>query len=480
MSKANVLSRRQFLQFAGVGASAAVLAACAPAQAPAATQAPAQATQAPAEATQAPAATQAAEATKAPEAAQPSAKKVKLTFWVEWQQPFYEEYLKSFNDEFASDMELEFVVVEGLGGDSSGKFMAAVAGGNPPDSLLAWADSLPGWAARKALLPMDDYLATFGFKKEEYAEASIKASTWAGSLYGWPLDWDPDCMLYWNVDMLQGAGLEAPPKTLEELWDLRSKFDKKAANGDIEQVTLVPWDGWYFNCFALAHNFGSKLYDAATREITINSDGMKQALQYEKMWADNYGYEKVSAFQSGISAATQNSTFGAGKCALWMIGDWAMPGLAKNSPNLKYEIEQLPVAQGKPYFHCGSGWPWMLPKGVKDPKSAVLGISRLMTKERVLTWCQAIGWQPAWLPPRDDPSWAKADAHWPKVFEIVKGREADTWLEPSPICTAFWNEVKNAENQVLTGQKGIDEALATAQKNVEKARDDAIKAGSFG
>jgi ABC-type glycerol-3-phosphate transport system substrate-binding protein len=453
-----MLSRRQFLTLVGSSAAVGLLAACAPAT---------------------PMAQPAGEPAQAAEAATAAKGKVRLAFWVEWQQPFYEEFLRAFNEEY-DDMQLEFVVVEGLGGDSSGKFMAAVAGGNPPDALLAWADSLPGWAARKALLPMGDAMATYGFKAEEYAPASIKASTWAGAIYGWPLDWDPDCMLYWNKDLFAGAGLDKPPETLEELWPLRDKFDKLAADGSIEQVTLVPWDGWYFNCFALAHQFGSKLYDAETREIMIDSPGMKAALEYEKMWADHYGYEKVGAFASGVSAATQSSIFGAGRAALYMCGDWVIPGFARNNPDLVYDIERLPIAQGREYFHCGSGWPWMTPRGVKDFAQSVLAVSRLMTRERVLTWCQSIGWQPAWLPPRDDPSWAKVDPHWPKVFEIVKGFESSTWLEPSPIATAFWNEVKNAENMVLTGQMSIGEALAIAQKNVEQARDEALAEGKFG
>ncbi|MGQ9854682.1 MAG: twin-arginine translocation signal domain-containing protein, partial [Candidatus Oleimicrobiaceae bacterium] len=116
-----MLSRRQFLTLVGSSAAVGLLAACAPA---------------------APMAQPAGEPAQAAEAATAAKGKVRLAFWVEWQQPFYEEFLKAFNEEY-DDMQLEFVVVEGLGGDSSGKFMAAVAGGNPPDALLAWADSLP-------------------------------------------------------------------------------------------------------------------------------------------------------------------------------------------------------------------------------------------------------------------------------------------------------------------------------------------------
>ncbi len=464
MTRSTKLSRREFLRIAGIGAAGATLAACAPA-------APQPAAPAPAE--------KPAEAQAEPTAAPAAPGAVALKFWVEWQQPFYEEFLKRFN-EANTDLKLEFIIVEGLGGDSSGKFMASVAGGNPPDSLLAWADSLPGWAARQALEPMDQWLELYKFPKAEYAPASIEASTYNGKLYGWPLDWDPDCMLYWNVDMVQAAGLEKPPLTLEEFAPLREKFDKIAADGTIEQTTLTPWDGWYFNCFALAHQYGSKMYDAASRDVLIDSDGVRKAFQYEKEWADHYGFEKVSAFQSGISAATQNTAFGAGKNVFRMTGDWEIPGLKRNSPDLKYDIERLPIAAGGEYFHCGSGWPWMMPKGAKQPDKAALGISRMMmNRDLVLMWCQGIGWQPAWLTPRDDPSWAEVDEHWPKVFEIVKGFEASTWLEPSPIATAFWNEVKQAENMYLTGQQTLDEAITTAQRNVEKARDDAIAEGKF-
>lgn len=463
MTKHGTMSRRRLLHMAAMSVSGIVIAACAPKTAP--TTAP-EPTIAQAQATTAVEPTAATEPTKG---------HIKLTFWTDWLRPFFEPLLKQFHAQY-TDMTIEFVPTSGMC-MASGKLMAAVAGGTPPDANCC--AGVAQFAPRGVLLPVDAILEKYGFKLSDYAEGAIKWHTWNGKLYAWPLSWDPDTMLYWNKDLFAAAGISEPPKTLEKMWDIADAFDKRASDGTIEQAAAIPWEGWYFNIIAYAHAYGNQLWNPETREIGINTPAMIQAMEYEQKWADRYGYESVSSLLSAVSSTAQTTPFGAGKLAMEIVGDWVMPDYSRNT-NLNFAITQMPVAEGQQYYHNADGWSWEIPRGVKDIEASGLGLSRLNGIEYINFWCQNIGWTPAYLPARKDPSWTTANPHWPEIFAIIEGREADSWIDPCPFINELWPAIKEAENLVLTKTMGLQEAFKTAQEKAEKARADAEKQGLFG
>lgn len=100
-------------------------------------------------------------------------------------------------------------------GQLADKISVLAASGSPPDVLVYDGPNTQSYAASGVLLALDPYLPA-GLK-EDILPASLAEHSYEGKLYSPGLQ-QTTLALFYNQDMLDKAGIPAPPKTLDGSW----------------------------------------------------------------------------------------------------------------------------------------------------------------------------------------------------------------------------------------------------------------------
>lgn len=259
-----------------------------------------------------PAATGTPEATVEPtEVAFPSGD-FALTLWTkEGEADGSLQYVKSLTDAFTAlrpNVKFEVVNkdVEALRED----FQNAGLGGDAPELLWTVGDHVGPFtaSANKLILPLDDMV-----DKSTFVPAAADVVTVDGTLWGAPVSFGNQLMLYWNKDL---AGDTAPADS--DAWIAKAK---ELTSGDkfgivfnqTESFWLVPFLG----------GFGGSVFDADGVTPTLNTDAMKGALQflYDLKYTD-----KVTPAEADYNVA--DGLFKDGKAAYIINGDWTLGAYA--------------------------------------------------------------------------------------------------------------------------------------------------------
>ncbi|WP_026486533.1 ABC transporter substrate-binding protein [Caldanaerobius polysaccharolyticus] len=320
-------------------------------------------------------------------------KQVVLTLWYPWAGPdgdavvsLAKEYSKTH-----PNVQIKAQMVSGAGiaatqGGGQGKFLSAVAAGNPPDLVLYWGqDALPGLADQGAIIPLDDYLKDVDTSK--FFEAAYNAMKYNGKIYGLP-EMVNVRVLFWNKDLFKQAGLDpnTPPKTIAELDQMAAKLTK-TKNGAIEQMGFIPWIGQGVP-HVMAGVFGTSLVDSNGNPI-LSPDKNPQLLnllKWEVSYSDKYGAMNINKFIAGMSqnSSQANDPFILGKVAMMISGEWQINANKQYNPKLNFGVGPIPQAPGgKPMPSLMDGNTWMIPKGSKHPQEAMDFIKWTMDPQRI-------------------------------------------------------------------------------------------------
>jgi arabinogalactan oligomer/maltooligosaccharide transport system substrate-binding protein len=245
------------------------------------------------------------------------------------------QYVQSLTDAFTalhSNVTFEVVNkdVEGLRED----FQTTALGGDAPELLWTVGDHVgPFTASDPALiLPLDDMV-----DKSTFVPAAADVVTVDGTLWGAPVSFGNQLMLYWNKDI---AGDEAPEDS--DAWVAAAKTYTSGDSFGIvfnqtESFWLVPFLG----------GFGGSVFADDGVTPTLNTDAMTGALQflYDLKYTD-----KVTPAEADYNVA--DALFKDGKAAYIINGDWTLGAYAAASdaetPGLgdKLGVGPLPMITG--------------------------------------------------------------------------------------------------------------------------------------
>jgi ABC-type glycerol-3-phosphate transport system substrate-binding protein len=166
-----------------------------------------------------------------------------ISFWISWPNQGLEKLVQQYNAT-QSNVHVNLQVYSAMGDDNQGKLLAAVAGHRAPDLVLSFDDVLAYWAGRGEIQPLDGVANNLGVKASAFAAHAWQSVNWHGHLYGVPVDWDPDAMLWYNKSVFKAVGLDPnkAPATWAELTADAAKIDQ-TQGGKITRVGIVAWAG---------------------------------------------------------------------------------------------------------------------------------------------------------------------------------------------------------------------------------------------
>ena len=311
------LSRRRFLQYAGIAAGTVAVAACAPAPAP---SAPAPA---------APAATTAPAAAAAPTAAPAAKAGATMEAWsrmTDVAATSTMEIIDNYNTKNTKGNKVTFVYIpQTQGSQADEKLLTAVAGGTPPAAYYADRFTVPQFAYQGFFTDITDPAKAAGVTADQYFDFAWKEATYKDKIYALPFDTDTRALWY-NKDIFKEAGLdpEKPPQTLDELKEMAAKLTKKGSGG---QITRFGFHPLYDQMWLYTWGFGFKgeFQDPTTKKITFSHPNNIKAMQFVKAWVNEIGIQDVDAMMAACAGSAcngPNDWFWTGQFATVGSGDW--------------------------------------------------------------------------------------------------------------------------------------------------------------
>ncbi len=278
-----------------------------------------------------------------------------LTMWTkEGEADGSFQYVKSLTDAYtALHPTVVFEVVnkdvEALRED----FQTSSLAGDAPELLWTVADHIGPFTSADLILPLDTLV-----ERATFVPAAADAVTADGTLWGVPISFGNQLMLYWNKDL---AGDTAPADSAA--WVAAAKA---AQTGDTVGIAFNQTESFWLVPFL--GGFGGAVFAEDGVTPTLDTDAMRSALKflYDLKYTD-----KVTPAEADYNVA--DGLFKEGKAAYIINGDWTLGAYAAapdaEAPGLgdKLGVAPLPTMVGgedpKPYI---AGSFLMVSKAVGD------------------------------------------------------------------------------------------------------------------
>lgn len=215
--------------------------------------------------------------------------------------------------------------------DYDTKLQTSLAGGAPPDIFYVDSFRLPDLAAANALLPIGDQMTDV----DDFYPSLREAFTVDGVFYCPPKDFSTLALEY-NTDLFDAAGLAYP--TPDWTWDdLRAAAealtDKDA--GIVGFAINPDFARW----IAFLYQAGGQVTTPDFSAMTLSSPEALKAMEfYVGPVRDGF-----AAPASDLDSGWPGEAFGKARAAMTMEGNWIVPYLKDQFPDLKYGVTELPA-----------------------------------------------------------------------------------------------------------------------------------------
>ncbi len=404
---------------------------------------------------------------------------VHLTMWQQWGGG----YIRSqFDRLLARYMKLHpNVRITEIPVTDNTKILAAIAGGTPPDILhLGLSMSVPEWAQRGVLTPLDSYIKRSHLNRSQFIANSWLPVIIKGQTYALPFN-NFDVGLIWNRQLFKQAGLDPnrPPQTLEQLTTYAAKLTHKSG-GKITQLGFLPDYPGAANFQVvtlqdLGWLFGGDWYNAKTNKITADDPANIQALTWEANLYKRFGAQAMANFeQSAGSYLTAQDPFESGKLAMMYDGEWEFAFAPHNVPSLNKNMDAAPFpAPAGHASRTGTTFidtnPEIIPAGAKNPSAAW----------DFLKWQSTDPWACAF--------WAQTDGNLPQIkncasYPLLRDPRFQVFVHESashnahvwprlPISQMYQTKLSVAESAALHQRQSPASALQDLTQTMQNALD---------
>ena len=218
--------------------------------------------------------------------------------------------------------------------DYDTKLQTSLAGGSPPDVFYVDSFKLPDLVAANAIEPAEGHLEN----ADDFYSSLQDAFTIDGTFYCPPKDFSTLGLQY-NQDMFDAAGLDYP--TADWTWDDLRAAAEQLTNAD-EGVYGMVINPDFARWIAFLYQAGGSVTNEDFSAMTINSPEAQEALTFYIGMVEDGLANQPSELDSGWNG----EAFGKGRAAMSMEGNWIVPFLADQFPDLNYGVTQLPAGPG--------------------------------------------------------------------------------------------------------------------------------------
>jgi len=340
---------------------------------------------------------------------------------------------------------------------------------NLADVVIAFGQDIPDFVGLNIIQPLDKIEpAIVDSWKERIVPEIWNTCVYKEHLYAFPTYVDMGTFLAYNLDALEEAGFEGPPRNWTELKKYAEKLTKPGRPGIALQATLAPVDINIFEGIAYAN--GGRFLDEKNNKITINEPGFVDALQlYYDLVKGGYTNKNLTETRFWEGAAL----FAEKKVAMWAGLSWLItPWYWPTPKGLRWEGTLFPRPD-KPTGKFSPAATIMDPTAAlmittlsKHPEAALKYIDFWAQPEQLNLWngsaevCRV----PAYKGAYDSPQLKKV---WPEWVRLYKAGELFKGSLPMPRFIGL------SEAEDILG-KAI-QSVVLLQKDPKSALDEAAK-----
>lgn len=373
--------------------------------------------------------------------------KTEITFWHYMSEDKEGQFVNQAVDEFNNSQDEIYVTAQYLPREELMKqYTIGVVSGELPDCGMVDNPDHNSYASMGVFEDITDIYNSW--EEASFMEGSINSCYYEGKLYGLP--WGNNCLgLFYNKEMLDAAGVEVPT-TWTELEAACEKLTTDTTKG--LAISAIGNEEGTFQLMPWLLSPGGSVND-------LTSEGSKEAMTYLYGLIEK-GY--VSRECVNWTQADAEKQFASGQAAMMINGPWQFSGLANDAPDLDYGVAKVPKADNGEYTSVLGGENVAICKGANVEASWKF-LTWITSKEKSQEICKSIGR----FSPRADVDVQEmfAGDELNSVFaEVMPGAQS---RGPSPNWPEISAAIYTAQQEVFTGQKDVDTAMADAQAKID-------------
>jgi multiple sugar transport system substrate-binding protein len=368
------------------------------------------------------------------------------------------------------------------------QFLSSVASDDPPEVVYADRAEIGSFASRGAIIPLDDCIKGEGIDTAVLRRSALDAVTFNGHVYGIP-EFNVVQIIQANADLLRKAGL-----TLDDVngssWGAISAANKKLMKVEGGKLKVIGYDSKLPEFLPLwAKANGADLISADGKTAQLDDPRVVAALKWAvSIYDAQGGFGKVKAYRDSADFFGGGNQFATGTLGAMPMEQWYVNVLNDVSPKAPVTFDTVRDHQGQPIAFA-SGSAWAIPKGSKNP-AAACRFARVMTQTS--SWVKAAQ-ERVRLRKKDGGLFTgvltgnveadrkiramikpSGDQKWDKAIQATYTANDHTFSMPAnPAGKEFQTAWQDGVNRVLNGQQSPDAAMKQAQKEAQKALDDA-------
>lgn len=275
---------------------------------------------------------------------------------------------------------LEVTVANGL----QNRILTVLRSGSPPDLIDASMQWVAPFAATGKLMALDEFAKNSSVKLDDLLPASIDYSSYDGKLYGLPYRAQTLGMIY-NKGLYREAGLDPdkPPQTWDELIDASKKLTRTNAKGQPQYGMGIAGGGENTNMITRLVPFiwmnGGDIFSEDGKTAVVNSPETVEAVKFYTDMLTVHKAAPPSTLQNDGTALRR--LFATGTIAQYLAGQFDLPALAKEAPDIEIGVAPFPHPTGKDTSGMLAGWAFLVPSESQHAKATLRFVEFLMKPE---------------------------------------------------------------------------------------------------
>jgi trehalose/maltose transport system substrate-binding protein len=301
-----------------------------------------------------------------------------------------------------------------------------------------------------------DLSQAIGWQEQEYFDRIVENNTVNDALVGIP--WFTDAgLLYYRTDLLETAGLSAPPATWTELEDAANAIieAQRAENPDFQGFVWQgnPYEGLTCNALEWQWSQGGGRIIEPDGTVTVNNPEAVAAFERAAGWVGTispagvttYMEEEARAVWQGGNAAFMRN---------WPYA-YALGQAEDSSIRDMFDVTQLPMGEGEGAQNAATlgGWQAMVSRYSANVDAAIEYAKFMTSFEVMKSRAIEFSYLPTIASIYEDPDVLAAQPYYDRLVEVFSGGAI---ARPSTASADLYPDVSaeyyTAVSQILTGE----------------------------
>ena len=213
------------------------------------------------------------------------------------------------------------------------QFLSAVAAGDPPALVYADRSQIGTFAARGAIVPLDDCIEGEDIDTSVFNESAMNQVTFDDEVYGIP-EFNVVQLVQANKGLLDQAGVSLDDVNGSD-WDALSAANQKLAQVDGGKVEVIGFDSKMPEFLPLwAHANGADLISEDGRTATLDDPKVLEALEFAvSIYDDQGGFGAVKAFRDSADFFGDQNQYATNTLGAMPMEQWYVNVLNDVSPH---------------------------------------------------------------------------------------------------------------------------------------------------